>query len=57
MQQTADNKKQIEELVPKIKSMMDSLLITSNDKENLPTHKYTERETSRRREFERLVAT
>jgi hypothetical protein len=56
MQQTVDNKKQIEELLPKIKSMMDSFLITLNDKENLPVHKYAERETSRRREFERLVA-
>ena len=56
MQQTVDNKKQIEELLPKIKSMMNSLLITSNDKEILSVHKYAERETSRRREFERSVS-
>jgi len=53
--QTVDNKKQIEELVPKIKSMIDSFLITSNDNENLPVHKYAERETSRRREFKRSL--
>ena len=55
MQQTVDNKEQIEDLVPKIKSMMDSFLTTSNDKENLAVTKYTQRETSRRREFRRLV--
>ena len=55
MQQAIDNKKQIEELVPKIKSMMDSLLGTSDDRENVPVHKYAEREKSRRREFKRSV--
>ena len=55
MQQAIDNKNQIEELVPKIKSMMDSLMHTSDDGRKMPIHKYAERELLRRREFKRLV--
>jgi hypothetical protein len=53
-----DNKRQIEELVLKIKMLLDSLIGDSLVREHIeqsPTHEYAEKEMARRRVFTRSV--
>jgi hypothetical protein len=55
MQQTVDNKRQTEELVLRIKSLLDSLIDTPHDKDDgwLASHHYAEKENVRRQKFKK----